>query len=87
LKIPVSKTSLLRTRPTSSQTSLTKRNRRKNVEGAFKCKEQDVIRGKHVLLVDDVYTTGSTLNECARTLTDAGARSVECLAYARAALD
>lgn len=86
-KVPVSESALLRTRSTPSQTSLKKGQRRKNVAGAFACKNPKQIIGKHVLLIDDVYTTGSTLNECARILKEAGAASVECLAYARAVLD
>jgi ComF family protein len=78
---------LRRTRPTATQTRLKKRARRKNVEGAFKCKRPAEVAGKRVLLIDDVYTTGSTLNECARVLMEAGAESVECLAFARAVLE
>ncbi len=87
LTIPVSEKALVRTRPTSSQTSLKKSQRRKNVAGAFACKDSAAVAGKKVLLIDDVYTTGSTLNECARTLREAGAESVECLAYARTVID
>lgn len=84
--IPVSETALKRIKSTPSQTRLKRRLRRKNVAGAFACKNADAICGKRILLIDDVYTTGSTLNECARVLKEAGAGSVECLAYARAVL-
>jgi ComF family protein len=77
---------LIRQRPTPTQTRLKKGERRKNVAGAFVCTDPVLIQGKHVLLIDDVYTTGSTLNECAKVLRDAGAESVECLAYCRAVL-
>lgn len=86
-KLPVSEIALQRTRSTPSQTSMKKLQRRKNVAGAFACKNPEPIIGKRVLLIDDVYTTGSTLNECARILKEAGAESVECLSYARAVLD
>lgn len=77
---------LKRTRPTQTQTHLKKGQRRRNVEGAFICRRKKLVAGKRVLLIDDVYTTGSTINECARMLKLAGAESVECMAYARAVL-
>lgn len=86
LGIPFAPRALKRTRPTVTQTRLKKGQRRQNVEGAFECRRKQDIAGKRVLLIDDVYTTGSTINECARVLKLAGAVSVECLAYARAVL-
>lgn len=77
---------LRRTRATPTQTKLSKKARIRNVENAFRCPDGTRIRGRHVLLIDDVYTTGSTLNECARILLQAGAASVECYAFARATL-
>lgn len=85
--IPFTGRALVRIRPTTSQIRLKKRARRKNVENAFQCGQPDLVYGRRILLVDDVYTTGSTVNECARMLMLAGAESVECIAYARAALD
>ncbi|KKS13197.1 MAG: hypothetical protein UU70_C0021G0008, partial [Candidatus Yanofskybacteria bacterium GW2011_GWA1_41_6] len=54
-----------------------------NVQGLYKCKKPEVFKDRHVILVDDVCTTGATLNECARVLKDAGAVSVIALAIAR----
>jgi ComF family protein len=54
------------------------------VAGAFAVADRRRLRGRRVLLVDDVFTTGATLNECARTLRDAGAREVRVVALARA---
>ncbi len=85
-KVPLASNGLKRIKPTPSQTRLKKRQRRQNIAGAFACPDAELVRGKRVMLVDDVYTTGSTLNECARVLMEAGAESVECLAYARAVL-
>lgn len=75
---------LRRTRPTESQTFLGREERALNVAGAFAVRRPEGIAGSRVLLVDDVYTTGATLNECARVLREAGAREVVCLAFARA---
>ena len=52
--------------------------RRANVLGVFDCCDEAAVKGKRVLLIDDVITTGATLSECARVLMTAGAASVEC---------
>jgi predicted amidophosphoribosyltransferase len=75
---------LRRTRPTRSQVGLSAEERRGNVSGAFALGEgaADRIRGKHILLIDDVLTTGSTVSACAALLKEAGAKEVDCLAVA-----
>jgi ComF family protein len=70
-------------RNTSSQVGLTLEQRRKNVAGAFAA-QAELVSGKVVLVVDDVATSGATLNACAQTLKEAGAREVYCLTLARA---
>lgn len=77
---------LSRTRPTRPQVGLSDRERRDNIAGAFAVRRPDAIDGRIVLLVDDVYTTGATVDECARTLRRAGARRVDVLTLARAVL-
>jgi ComF family protein len=72
---------LLRKRRTPSQNGLSSSGRMRNVEGAFAV-AQDVA-GKHILLVDDVYTTGATINACAKALLKAGAATVDGIAMAR----
>jgi len=57
--------------------------RRANISGAYEAADPELITDKRVLLIDDVFTTGSTLSECARTLLMAGAESVVCAALAR----
>ena len=59
--------------------------RRRNVQGAFTVREQykSRIEGAHIVLIDDVMTTGATLESCARTLKRAGAKRVDALALAR----
>ena len=76
--------SLRRIKYTSPQTGLGKDERRKNVRKAFQVINPDDVKGKTVLLVDDVFTTGNTLNECARVLKKAGCEKVFCLILARA---
>lgn len=75
---------LVRTRETASQTGLTRRQRRANVRGAFAVSRSERIRGCSVLLIDDVMTTGTTVNECARVLRRAGAKEIFVATVARA---
>ena len=67
-KIPVQGDLLFRTRHTRSQTQLNRQERVENVAGAFRLNSSTVVEGKIIILVDDVITTGATLNECARVL-------------------
>ncbi|OGU50203.1 MAG: hypothetical protein A2006_06825 [Ignavibacteria bacterium GWC2_35_8] len=55
---------------------MTLKEREENVEGAFKVRKTENVKGKNVLLVDDVMTTGATINECGRVLLEAGANQV-----------
>jgi ComF family protein len=72
-----------RVRPTVSQTGLTRPQRRENVRGAFEVSRPEMIRGRTVMVIDDVYTTGTALNECARVLRRAGAKRVVVATVAR----
>ncbi len=74
---------LKRNRSTPSQTGLTLRQRRLNVSSAFEVRRPHLIRGKVALVIDDVFTTGATLNEVARVLKEAGARKVLAMTVAR----
>jgi predicted amidophosphoribosyltransferase len=76
--------SLSRTRETASQTGLTRHQRRANVRGAFAVIRPEKVRGRSILLVDDVMTTGTTVNECSRVLLRAGAKEVFVATVARA---
>jgi ComF family protein len=76
--------SLVRQRDTASQTGLTRHQRRANVRGAFAATRRDRVRGRSVLLIDDVMTTGTTAGECARVLLRAGAKEVFVATVARA---
>jgi ComF family protein len=75
--------SLRRTRFTKPQTELSSEERKKNVRKAFGVLKPDVVKRRTIVLVDDVATTGSTLNECAKALKKAGADRVLCLVLAR----
>jgi ComF family protein len=76
---------LRRLRPTPPQTGLQRRERRHNLRGVFGLKDANRVKGRRVLLVDDVLTTGATADECARVLVQAGARWVDVLTLARTA--
>ncbi len=76
--------SLRRVRYTLPQTRLAKKERQRNVRGAFQLKNRDAVKGKTILLVDDVVTTGNTMNECARLLKKGGSGKVFCVSLARA---
>lgn len=88
LQIPVISDVLIKIKSTKPQMELSKQEREKNLVGAFAIKNlarSDLAKfsGKKVFLVDDVYTTGSTMEECARVLRSAGAKSVWGIAIAR----
>ncbi len=80
--VPVSDC-LERTRYTTTQTRYDRHERMENLRNAFKLRHSADVRGQHLVLVDDVLTTGSTLDECARMLMKAGAASVRAITVAR----
>jgi ComF family protein len=75
---------LRRERATAAQAGLSNTERRRNVAQAFRCHRPEEVRGKRIVLVDDVMTTGSTATACARALKAAGAARVVLLTVARA---
>lgn len=75
-----------RCRYTIPQVGLSLRKREENVTGAFTVNNRSLIDGKRILLVDDVYTTGATLKECARILKRYGAARIEVFTIARAVM-
>lgn len=83
LQIPVREEQLIRTRATAPQVDLSAEARRDNVRGAFRSTGSE-LSGKHVMLIDDVCTTGSTLESACATLREAGVRSVWAYTLARA---
>jgi ComF family protein len=84
LNLKIEKNFLVKTKKTPAQVKLKEDERRKNIKGAFAfIGERKAILGKTILLVDDVMTTGSTLNECAKVLKRAGAKKVWGLVLAK----
>jgi ComF family protein len=85
LRVPFNPFVLRRVRDTKPQFEISSEyEKRKNVNGAFSVENHEKIKGESVLLVDDVFTTGSTMDECARVLLDAGAYRVQVVTLMRA---
>ncbi|MCL4541947.1 MAG: hypothetical protein M1396_06385 [Chloroflexi bacterium] len=82
-RLPLYLTALQRTRAGRDQIGLTLEARRTNVYSAFAVRHRECVTGRRCLVIDDVATTGSTANECARTLKATGATKVYALVLAR----
>ena len=74
---------LVRVKETETQINLGRNARLANLKNAFYCKNPEIVQGRRILLVDDVITTGATLNECAKELKQAGAKSVLAVVAAK----
>ena len=74
---------LIKIRNTAKQSSLNKEQRKENLKNAYVVNNNEYILNKNILIFDDIYTTGSTANECAKTLIEAGAKDVGILTIAR----
>jgi ComF family protein len=85
LSLPMIPDALVRTRATEPQIELSAAERRVNVRGAFSVNNYEQIAGRGILLLDDVMTTGSTMDECAKELKKAGAATVVAVTVARTA--
>jgi ComF family protein len=83
-KTPLLYDSLIRTRPTAPQVGLSTYQRKANVKGAFSVRKSGPLKNKNIFLVDDIYTTGNTINECAKVLKKAGVEKVYAVTAARA---
>ena len=80
INIPISKKNLIKRKWTKEQNQLDRISRMNNLKGSFKINKQDEILNKRILLIDDIITTGSTINECSQLLTQNGAEKVKALA-------
>jgi ComF family protein len=85
-RLTLASSTLMRLRATKSQAGLTPRQRRLNVRGAFTVSAPVAVAGKHILVIDDIFTTGATARAAAKTLMEAGAVSVCVATLARARL-
>lgn len=85
LSVPLVTDALIRTRPTAPQIELPAAERRMNVRGAFTVTRPESVADRHIVLFDDVMTTGSTMDECARELKKSGAATVTAVSVARTA--
>ena len=83
LEIPALNDVLIKTKQTFNQVDLKKEERERNIKGAFFCQKRELIANRKILLVDDVFTTGSTMEESARILKEAGAAQVWGITVAR----
>jgi ComF family protein len=83
-KLTLAASALMRLRATESQAGLTFRERRLNVRGAFSVSDATAVTGKHILVIDDILTTGATARAAAQALVKAGAASVWVATLARA---
>jgi competence protein ComFC len=87
LGVPIIVNSLLRKRDTIPQVGLSAKERRKNIKNAFTVRKKDIIEGKHIMLVDDVFTTGATVRECSKVFMKAGAKKVYVITLTHGVLD
>ncbi len=83
LKLKLIKNILIKIKDTEPQSKKPMRERRQNIRGSFFVKDPMKIKGKEILLIDDVFTTGSTVNECSRILRQAGAKKIYVATIAR----
>ena len=74
---------LIKTKNNSAQSSLNKIERFSNVKDVYKIKNINLIKGKKILLIDDIYTTGNTVNECSKVLKESGATEIGILTISK----
>lgn len=82
MNIPLDEKTLIRNTSTESQTKKSRYRRYENMKGVFGITNFEKIKGKHILLIDDVITTGTTLEACANILLESGAKKVSIAALA-----
>ena len=83
LNINYQKGNLIKIKDTKTQSTLTKIQRKDNIKGVFLIKDRDKIKDKKIILVDDIYTTGNTVNECSKILKKEGAKEIIVVTIAK----
>ena len=82
-KITYNNKSLLKTKNIIEQSKLNKEERIKNIQGVYELKNKTLLKDKKILLIDDIYTTGSTVKECCKTLNQAQPKKIGVLTIAK----
>ena len=82
-KLPLILDCLIKIKETPAQVDLEQEQRKENIKGVFQVQNKELIKNKKILLIDDVYTTGATMEECGRVLKDAGAKEIIAVVVAR----
>ena len=83
LNIDINKRYLIKKRNTAAQSTLNKKERQQNPQGVYTLKYPNKIQSKKVLIVDDIYTTGSTVNECSKIISKANTKKIGILTIAK----
>lgn len=83
INLPLLTENLVKIKDSEPQMNLSAEKRKENIQGAFFCQNKEKMQGKNILLIDDVFTTGATLEESAKTLKNSGAKKVYGLVIAR----
>lgn len=81
--IPIQTNNLIRTKNTLPQSKVSYEQRKNNVKDVFKITNPHIIKNKNILLIDDIYTTGNTINYCKKALKNAGANNICCFTLAK----
>lgn len=84
---PIDTQSLIRIRSTASQVGLNRQSRQENVRAAFSVSPPDAFQNRDIILIDDVFTTGATLRECAEAVQHSGARSIRAAVIGQASVE
>ena len=83
VKIPLQVNCLLKTKNIIEQSKLNKEQRKQNIQNVYELKNGEILNNKRILLIDDIYTTGSTVNECAKILQQARREKIDVLVLAK----
>ena len=83
VKIPLQTNCLFKTKNIIEQSKLNKEQRKQNIQNVYELKNREILNNKQILLIDDIYTTGNTVNECAKVLQQAKPQKIDVLVLAK----